>query len=111
MLTPSMESFRPYGPSPLFGSDHEWAATQQALRVKPITGVECVCKHPDEPGSCIDRRILLPLVVADLEPEATRPAYCAAEVMTIPAVNFGRALQSGELCRLLWKPQRIPEEA
>ena len=33
MLTPSMESFRPYGPSPLFGSDHEWDATQQALRV------------------------------------------------------------------------------
>jgi len=55
----------------------------------------------NSPGSCIDRRILLPLVVADLEPEATRPAYCAAEVMTIPAVNFGRALQSGELCRLL----------
>jgi len=66
---------------------------------------------PNSPGSCIERTMLLPPRVADIEPEATRPTVCRDHVMTFDLSNFGRALQSGELNRIkieLYNPESPP---
>eukprot|EP00931_Biecheleriopsis_adriatica_P055485 TRINITY_DN32821_c0_g1_i1.p1 TRINITY_DN32821_c0_g1~~TRINITY_DN32821_c0_g1_i1.p1 ORF type:complete len:3996 (-),score=741.57 TRINITY_DN32821_c0_g1_i1:75-12062(-) len=66
---------------------------------------------PNSPGSCIERRVILPAKAASLEPEATRPSICNSEVMTIPLRNFGRAIQSGQLARMMleiYNPESPP---
>jgi len=78
-----------------------WLADKLVLTAPRNFQMQLSFMDGNAPGSCIDRTLLLPLGVAQLEPEATRSAICMAEVMTIPAINFGRALQSGDLCRLL----------
>lgn len=78
-----------------------WLADKLVLTAPKNFEMQLPFMDANAPGSCIDRTLLLPLGVAVLEPEATRSAICMAEVMTLPARDFGRALQSGDLCRLL----------